>query len=57
MGPGMYGGWIATLGAAAVTVVVAVAVIAMVSIGGGLRRPLVTPAAHVAVTHAAQSQG
>jgi hypothetical protein len=45
----------ATLGAAAVAAVVAVAVMAMVSFGGGVRHPLVTP--HVAAVQPAPAQG
>jgi hypothetical protein len=36
--------------------VVAVVVLAMVDIGGGVSRPLVTPAPHVAATHAPAGQ-
>jgi hypothetical protein len=46
----------AALGAAAVALVVAIVVGAMVSIGGGLNRPIVTNT-HVAATPAAPSQG
>jgi hypothetical protein len=42
MGPGQYGGISASLGVVAVTLVVAILVFAMVSIGGGLFHPLVT---------------
>lgn len=41
MGPGGYGGVGASLGAVAVTLVVAIIVLAIVSIGGGLAHPLV----------------
>jgi hypothetical protein len=56
MGPGRHGGVGATLGAAAVALVVAILVGAMVSIGGGLNRPIVTNT-HVAASAAAPSQG
>jgi hypothetical protein len=56
MGPGRHGGSGAILGAAAVALVVAILVGAMVSIGGGLNRPIVSDA-HVAATAAAPSQG
>jgi hypothetical protein len=39
------------------TFVVAVAVMAIVSIGGGLDRPLVVHSPHVAAAHAPPSQG
>ena len=42
MGPGRYGGRATTLGAVAFAVVVAIAVMAMVSVGGGMNRPIVT---------------
>ena len=57
MGPGRYGGLGATLGAAAVAFVVAVMVLAMVRIGGGLTRPLVAPHPQVAAAVAAQAPG
>lgn len=41
MGPGRYGGIGTTIGAAAMAVAVALGVIAMVSIGGGINHPLV----------------
>lgn len=53
MGPGRYGG-IGTIGAAAMAVVVALGVIAMVSIGGGVNHPLT---ANPAVAMNAQPQG
>lgn len=56
MGPGRYGGLGATIGAAAVAVVVALAVMAMVSVGGGINRPLVAHAA-VAMNSAPHGQG
>ena len=56
MGPGRHGGMGATLGAAAVALVVAILVGAMVSIGGGIDRPIVTDT-HVAASAAAPSQG
>jgi hypothetical protein len=46
----------ATLGAAVVALVVAILVGAMVSIGGGIDRPIVTDT-HVAASAAAPSQG
>jgi hypothetical protein len=42
MGPGRYGGMGASLAAVAVTLVVAILVLAIVSIGGGLFHPLET---------------
>lgn len=57
MGPGRYGGLGATLGAAAVAFVVAVMVLAMVRIGGGLTRPLVAPHPQVAAAAAPQAPG
>lgn len=56
MGPGRYGGIGTTIGAAAAAVVVALGVIAMVAIGGGINHPLVAKPA-VAMTAAAQGQG
>lgn len=56
MGPGRRGGIGATLGAAAVALVVAILVGAMVSTGGGLNHPIVANT-HVAATAAAPSQG
>ncbi len=57
MGPGRYGGLGATLGAAAVALVVAIVVLAMVRIGGGLNRPLVAPQPQVAAAAASQGPG
>jgi hypothetical protein len=57
MGPGRYGGLGAAAGAVAVAFVVAVAVMALVAVGGGLSRPLVAPAPHVASAAAASPQG
>ena len=56
MGPGRYGGLGATIGAAAVAIVVALAVMAMVSIGGGNTHPLVAKPA-VAMNSAPHAQG
>ena len=58
MGPGRYGGLNASLGVVAVTLVVAIVVAAIVSIGGGLFRPLVThePAALAAAAAARPGQ-
>ena len=42
MGPGRYAGKATTLGAVAFAIVVAIVVMAMVSVGGGLNRPIVT---------------
>lgn len=54
MGPGRSGGIGATIGAAAVAIVVALGVIVMVSLGGGINRPLV---AHTAMAMNAPPQG
>lgn len=43
-------------GAVAMALIVAIVVLMMVSIGGGLKRPLVAPP-RVAAAHTAQSQG
>lgn len=43
MEPGRYGGMGASLGPVAVTLVLALVVIAIVSVSGGLFHPLVTP--------------
>ena len=57
MGPGRYGGLSMTLGAVAMAFVVAVAVMAMVAVGGGLTRPLVASAPQVASAAASAPQG
>ena len=61
MGPGRTEGLGPTAAAVLVTLVVAVAVSAMVSIGGGPNQPLVadthTAPAHVAMSHTGQHQG
>ncbi|HEY1427347.1 MAG TPA: hypothetical protein VGF50_11795 [Caulobacteraceae bacterium] len=56
MGPGRYGGIGTTIGAAAAAVVVALAVIAMVAIGGGMNHPLVAQPA-MAMTTPPPGQG
>jgi hypothetical protein len=53
MGPGRTEGLGPTVAAVAAAVVVAVAVLAMVSIGGGIDRSLMAPS-HVAVAQGAQ---
>jgi hypothetical protein len=57
MGPGRFGGLGPSGAAVLATFVVAVAVMAIVSIGGGLDRPLVVHSPHVAAAHAPPSQG
>ncbi len=57
MGPGRYGGLGATLGAAAVALVVAILVLAMVRVGGGIGRPLVAPHPQMAAAAAPHSPG
>ena len=57
MGPGRYGGLGATVGAAAAALAVALGVLAMVSLGGGVRHPLVASASAVAPAQAAHAQG
>lgn len=54
MGPGRYGGLGATIGAAAMAIVVALGVMAIVAFGGGLNRPLT---AHPAVAMVAPPPG
>ena len=55
MGPGRLGGLGPSAAAVLAAVVVAILVVAMVDIGGGLNRPLVTPA-HETPTPAGASQ-
>jgi hypothetical protein len=55
MGPGRYGGLGPSAAAVFAAVVVAVAVVAIVSIGGGFDRPLLAPT-HVATTQTPQHQ-
>ncbi len=57
MGPGRYGGLGATLGAAAVALVVAILVLAMVRVGGGIGRPRVAPHPQMAAAAAPHSPG
>ena len=57
MGPGRFRGLGPSTAAVLAAFVVAVAVAAMVSIGGGVNRPLVAPAPHVASAPVAPSQG
>ena len=56
MGPGRYGGFGPSAAAVLAAFVVAVVVVAMVSIGGGLHRPLLART-HVAMTPPSQPQG
>jgi hypothetical protein len=57
MGPGRIGGSAPSGAAVLATVVVAIAVMAMVSVGGGVDRPLVAPHPHAAVAPAEPNQG
>ena len=56
MGPGRLGGLGPSAAAVLAAVVVAILVVAMVDIGGGLNRPLVAPPQHLATPAAAASQ-
>jgi hypothetical protein len=56
MGPGRLGGLGPAAAAVLAALAVAVLVVAMVDVGGGLDRPLVAPAPHPGVTPAATSQ-
>jgi len=56
MGPGRLGGMGRAGTAVLAAVAVAVLVVAMVDIGGGLNRPLVAPPQHLATPAAAASQ-
>jgi hypothetical protein len=57
MGPGRFGGLGPSAAAVLVAFVVAIVVWAMVDIGGGINRPLVTQPAHVAAAASAQGPG
>jgi hypothetical protein len=57
MGPGRLGGLGPSSAAVLATLLVVIAVWAMVSVGGGANRPLVAPAPHVALASTAPSQG
>lgn len=56
MGPGRLRGLRPSAAAVLAALAVAVLVVAMVDIGGGLNRPLVAPAPHAAATPAAASK-
>jgi hypothetical protein len=57
MGPGRFGGFGPSAAAVLGAVAVAIMVVAMVNVGGGIDRPLVAPPAHVAAASPTHGQG